>query len=281
MRSIFALAIAFFLLTACSSPQVTVTRSAEVTVTLLATRTPLPTPTGTPEPSATPSATYTPTPDIVKFDAQTWASMVANGENLKALDNLPATMTIDGVEMNKGTFSTVDGQNHMVIYYDTNGDYAGSQNMLTGKFEKTGTGAIEVFRTEDGGYYEMRAFGFVGMNEEQAKKAAEEMLYEVLVNDGVTYGVGAVQISLNRDISPLNRLRTIVGLRDRGVFVTTFFVNEQRALLDCAGFELDGETVFSYSSDEQFIEFKFLRNTNPTTFKNNLRGGGYELPKGL
>jgi hypothetical protein len=277
MRSIFALTITFFLLTACSSPQVTVTRSAEVTVTLLATRTPLPTLTPTP----TTAPTVIPTATALKFDAETWTTMVANGENLKALDNLPATMTIDSVEMNKGTFSTVEGQNHLVIYYDTNGDYAGSQNMLTGKFEKTGTGAIEVFRTDDGGYYEMRAFGFEGMNEEQAKKATEEMLYEILVNDGVTYGIGALTNSANRDMAPLNRLRTITELRDRAVFVIGFSVNEQRDLVDCAGFELDGGTVFAYLSDEQLVIFRCLRDMNPTTLKNNLLSHFYQMPQGL
>ena len=67
MRSIFAITITFFLLTACSSPQVTVT--SEVPVTLLPTSTSLPIPTGTPEPSVT----STSTPAVVKFDAQTWA----------------------------------------------------------------------------------------------------------------------------------------------------------------------------------------------------------------
>jgi hypothetical protein len=57
MRSIYTFTITFFLLSACSSSQVTVTS----TVALPPTNTPLPTPTGTPAPSATPIVTYTPT----------------------------------------------------------------------------------------------------------------------------------------------------------------------------------------------------------------------------
>jgi hypothetical protein len=57
MRSIYTLTITFFLLSACSSSQVTVTSTAA----LPPTNTPLPTPTGTPALSATPTATYTPT----------------------------------------------------------------------------------------------------------------------------------------------------------------------------------------------------------------------------
>jgi hypothetical protein len=269
--------IAFVLIfTACSAQpiQATATRFATVTTTF-------PPPTLTATPTLAPITIPTSTSEVVKFSPETWATMVANGENLKALEALPATMTIDGVEMNIGTFSIVEGQNHLVVYYDTNGDYAGSQNLLTGKFEKTGTGAIEVFRTEDGGYYEMRAFGFEGMNEEQAKVAVEEMLYEILVNDGVTYGLGALTNSAIRDMTPLNRLRTITKLRDRAVFVIGFSVNEQRDLVDCAGFELDGGTAFGYVSDEYLREFRYLRDTNPTSLKNNLMSHFYQIPQGL
>jgi hypothetical protein len=206
--------------------------------------------------------------------------MVANGENLKALEALPATMTIDGVEMNKGSFSTVDGQNHLVIYYDTNGDYAGSQNMLTGEFEKTGTGAIEVFRTEDGGYYEMRAFGFEGMNEEQAKKAAEEMLYEAIVIDGVTYGEFSLQTAPNTD-EFLAKLRKINDLIDNARMVSHVRMSDN-SLVNFAGFELGSGMVFVYRSDDGLGQDSYLRHTSPVDFGNkcqpNAGDGRYDIP---
>ena len=63
MRSIFALSITFFLLTACSPTQ--------VTATLPPTITPLPIPMGTPVPTAT--VTVIPTPTAEKTPAQLWA----------------------------------------------------------------------------------------------------------------------------------------------------------------------------------------------------------------
>ncbi len=63
MRSIFALSITFFLLTACLPTQ--------VTATLPPTSTPLPIPTGTPVPTAT--ITVIPTPTAEKTPAELWA----------------------------------------------------------------------------------------------------------------------------------------------------------------------------------------------------------------
>ncbi len=63
MRSIFALSITFFLLTACSPTQ--------VTATLPPTSTPLPIPTGTPMPTVT--STSIPTPTAEKTPAELWA----------------------------------------------------------------------------------------------------------------------------------------------------------------------------------------------------------------
>lgn len=264
MKKILLFAFILILI-ACSAqaPQVTVTPFAEVTVTL-----PPPTLTATP----TLAPTVTPTLEPMTYTPEAWQAMSPE-------QKLAAVPTIEGLKFN--AFSTIEGMDQYAIYLDGNDDYAGSQNLLTGKFEKTGTGAIEVFRTEEGGYYEMRAFGFEGMNEEQAKAAVEEMLYEVLVNDGVTYGFGALDIVVNSDLSRLNRLRTISGLVDKASFNTTFSVNERGDLLHCGGFVLSGGTVFGYPSDEQLLESKYLRNMNSTTLKNNLRGGFYDLPQGL
>jgi len=263
MHLFFAL-ITFVILTACSSqPQVTVTPFAEVTVTL-----PPPTLTATP----TLAPTVTPTLEPMTYTPEAWQAMSPE-------QKLAAVPTIEGLKFN--AFSTIEGMDQYAIYLDGNNDYAGSQNMLTGKFEKTGTGAIEVFRTENDGYYEMRAFGFEGMNEEQAKVAVEEMLYDVLVNDGVTYGLGIRNIINTRDMSDLNRLRTIKGLVDKAYFHIGLQVNEKGDLLDNAGFKLGLGTVFAYPSDESVNKEVYLRVVDPIILKNNLMSDYYLLPQGL
>jgi hypothetical protein len=224
-----------------------------------------PPPALTATPTLAPITIPTSTSEVVKFSPETWATMVANGENLKALEALPATMTIDGVEMNKGSFSTVDGQNHLVIYFDTNGDYAGSQNLLTGKFEKTGTGAIEVFRTEDGGYYEMRAFGFEGMNEEQQRKMVADVLYDAIVVDGVAYGLAGN--SWPDIVEQAHALDSIEGFAVNPDFINMIKVPNSTERMGITGQNFAGSTICQYPSEDKVLVWQFLRGIDAETLR--------------
>lgn len=213
--------------------------------------------------------------EIVTYTPETWASMDQT-ERDEALAQLPAKSP-EGYT--RGGYSTLEGLDNLVIYYDSNGDYAGSYDMFSGELVNTGHGPIEVFRTDDGGYYEMRAFGEVGQSEEQAKKAAEEMLYEAIVTDGVTYGEFSLHTAPNLD-EFLLKLRTIKGLTDRGV--DSHVRTSDGYLANFGGFELSGGMAFAYRSNEGDAKGLCLRGTRPTEFNNKAQlssaDGGYEIP---
>lgn len=256
MRSFFtlvSLVITFFILTACSSQQVTVTSAQRVTVTLPSTSTPLPIPTGTPVPSATPTAT----PTIVTYSVDDWGKMDETAK-YAAVPEIP--------EYAVGGLSALEGLDHMVIYYDAKGDYAGAQNMLTGKFEKTGTGAIEVFRTTDDGYYEMRAVGKEGMDEEQSRKAVERALEMAIVEDGVKYGYPT-----RTGVSNINTfypaIRSIKDCEFAGGVDFGLKVPNATTSMEVDLRRLVGGSIFIYSSYENLSKSIYVRGVSPELFK--------------
>ncbi len=110
MRSIFALAITFFLLTACSHTPTVEPTSISLSI-----------PTGTPEPSATPAATYTPTPEIVKFDAQTWAGTdVARTSFLEAGGQIDSENGVAWNPENGRVYYAKDAKGEWMSYPDGN-----------------------------------------------------------------------------------------------------------------------------------------------------------------
>jgi hypothetical protein len=129
-----------------------------------------PPPALTATPTLAPITIPTSTSEVVKFSPETWVTMVANGENLKALEALPATSPEGYV---KGGFSEI--KDNLVKYY-SDGALSLVYNLENGKFVSPERAGIAEFDTIDG-KWEMKSFDSI-----------EKILKEIIVKDGATYG---------------------------------------------------------------------------------------------
>jgi hypothetical protein len=203
-----------------------------------------------------------------KFDAQTWASMSA-ADRTKAIDALPATSP-DGYT--KGNESTV--KDNLVKYYDPkSGKAVEAYDLLTGKFETMQAAGIAEFPMKSGGVYEMESFI---SSDPGSIEAANSMLEQAIVVDGVKYGIGVANSSINL-LKFLSSLRSIDGFAPNAFTDATFSV-PNGGYMEYAAFDLDGGTVFLFVSKTNQPKVKYLSGVSPADFVNNLNSGTYTIP---
>jgi hypothetical protein len=203
-----------------------------------------------------------------KFDAQIWASMSA-ADRTKAIDALPATSP-DGYT--KGNESTV--KDNLVKYYDPkSGKAVEAYDLLTGKFETMQAAGIAEFPMKSGGVYEMESFI---SSDPGSIEAANSMLEQAIVVDGVKYGIGVANSSINL-LKFLSSLRSIDGFAPNAFTDATFSV-PNGGYMEYAAFDLDGGTVFLFVSKTNQPKVKYLSGVSPADFVNNLNSGTYTIP---
>lgn len=197
----------------------------------------------------------------MKYTVNEWRGLDQTARDA-AFAKLPETTTEGYI---KGGFSGVVGMDYLINYFDANDEYAGSQNLLNGKFEKTGFGSIEVFMTNDGGSFEMKAVGKEKMDEDQARKSVERALEMAIVEDGVKYGYPSLPGVSNLDTF-FPALRLIEGIEFGHVDDFGLKVPNSTASLEVNLRPLGGGSIFIYPSDENMATCIYVRGVSPYLF---------------
>ncbi len=236
--------LVFIFLSSCApkapaTPNVTVTF--KVTVTSMPTETPSPTftPTFTPIPTLSPEqlADMTPAEKIAASPASAEGYSVSNVSTV--MDNI-------------------------VIYRDADGKAMQVFNLLTGETSGMEDAPIVELPMTNGEYYEMKSFDTV-----------EEMLQEIIVNDGATYGI---EYNAPND-SFQKRKWLITGLGDpfrKGITLKVVGADDVLVLWI---FSLGEGTVVGYrSDDDKAKKVIYLPNKMASNVSADLRAGKYPIP---
>ena len=157
-------------------------------------------------------------------------------------------------------------KDNLVIYRDADGKAAQVYDLTTGETLTLPEAGIAEFPMTNGEMYEMKSFDTV-----------EEILQEIIVNDGATYGMN--KFDLVKDAEAFNaRRRLIVGIDVQSAGGYTMKVEGAGDVLEFAVFNLSGGTVIKYQSDEHEAKVLFLRNSIPTVVGSGMRDGKYPIP---